>query len=162
MSNTYDCNDDFVGPLRGIYDPSGDPAARRPNARPTCDNCGAALRRDGHGCNACGQGLPLNWAHVGAVNDIVNATLERETLTAEEREWFENHLRWHFNAVAEEGKGSGYATAGVLNAVLDVERIVAAREQALREEIRALVEAGKGTTHGRLALADAITDWLAR
>jgi hypothetical protein len=43
-----------------------------------------------------------------------------------------------------------------------VARIFAVREQALREEIRSLVTASKVTVHGRLALADTLTDWLAR
>ena len=35
-------------------------------------------------------------------------------------------------------------------------------EAALREAIRSLVTASKVTVHGRLALADTLTDWLAR
>lgn len=65
---------------------------------------------------------------------------ERVTLTDEEREHIENRLRWHFNVVAAEGKGSIYASLGIDNAVLDVERILAAREQALREEIAGEIE----------------------
>ena len=88
-------------------------------------------------------------------------TPERVTLTDEEqedlREAIDADETWRDdcdecdNAISDDHHL--FATVGA---------IIAAREQALREEIRSLVTASKATVHGRLALADTLTDWLAR
>lgn len=52
-------------------------------------------------------------------------------------ERFENRLRWHFNLVAEEGKGSAYITTGIRNAQRDLDCAVTA---ALAEVERRLEE----------------------
>lgn len=62
---------------------------------------------------------------------------------------FENQLRWHFNVVAEEGKGSAYISIGIANALRDMEAIL--RETAER------------AWNACLRAADAVlaSDWLA-
>lgn len=45
------------------------------------------------------------------------------TEPTDERERFANRLRWHFNVVADEGRGSAYTSLGVENALLDFDRL---------------------------------------
>lgn len=56
-------------------------------------------------------------------------------LADEQRERFENSLRWHFAAAIEEGKDSVYVSLGVSNALSDLDRVVAERESALLDEV---------------------------
>ncbi|MDQ6524303.1 hypothetical protein RB608_11860 [Nocardioides sp. LHD-245] len=56
---------------------------------------------------------------------------------AEDR--FENHLRWHFNVVAEEGKGSAYIGLGIANAKLHLADLVREHTDRALAEIEEIV-----------------------